>query len=213
MLSIKRPVTLLLLPLLAITICSCAGVAPLAAERPRDDAFRTVLKQEPSTLNIPIEASTDDLARVLNQTVRKELYKGSTKTRGLSATVVRNGTIIVSAADNYLYVTLPITLSLSYGMFETSAIPLKLKFKAKADITPDWRLHTEIYYLGLSDLLAEEIGIGPLSFKPRSIMEGITQPLQKVVSDLVAQKTQRSVSSEDAGCQGLEYCSEAGPAG
>lgn len=70
------------LSLLAITLCSCAGVAPLTAERPRDEAFRTVLKKEISTLNIPIEASTDDLARVLNQTVGKELYKGSTKTRG-----------------------------------------------------------------------------------------------------------------------------------
>lgn len=188
MISKKLTVSLVLLSLLALSLSSCAGVTPLKAERPRDEAFRTVLKKETSTLNIPIEASTDDLARVLNQTVRKELYKGSTKTRGVSADVVRNGAIVVSAADNYLYVTLPITMSLSYGMFETSAIPLKLKFKAKAGVTPDWRLHTEIYYLGLSDLLAEEVGIGPLSFKPRSIVEGITQPVQKLLSDLLAQK-------------------------
>ena len=188
MLSKKRAVSLLFLSLFAITICSCAGVTSLTAGRPTDEAFRTVLKQEPSMLNVPIEASTDDLARVLNQTVRKELYKGSTKTRGVSADVVRNGAIVVGAADNYLFITMPISLTLSYGMFQTAAIPLKLKFKAKADVTPDWRLHTEIYYLGLSDLLAEEVGIGPLSFKPRSIVEGITQPLQKMVSDLVAQK-------------------------
>lgn len=188
MISRKRAVSLVTLSLFTISLCSCAGVAPLTAERPRDEAFRTVLKQETSTLNIPIEASTDDLARILNQTVRKELYRGATSTRGVTADVQRAGVIVVSAADNFLYVTLPIAVSLSYGMFETRAIPLKLKFRARAGITPDWRLHAEINYLGLSDLLAEEIGIGPFSFKPRSIVEGITQPVQKVLSDLIAQK-------------------------
>ena len=184
----KRTLSLVSVSLLALTLCSCAGAKTLTAERPRDEAFRTVLKKETSTLNIPIEVSTDELARVLNQTIRKNLYKGSTKTRGLTADVVRNGPIVVSATDNFLYVTLPIAMSLSYGMFEMKAIPLKLKFKATASTTPDWRLHTEIYYMGLSDLLAEEAGIGPLSFKPRSIVEGFTQPVQKVLSDLIAQK-------------------------
>jgi hypothetical protein len=176
------------LSLLVIVLSSCAGVAPLTAGRPGDEAFRTALKRETSTLNVPVEAATDDLARVLNQTVRKDLYKGSTGTRGVTADVVRNGPIVVGAADDFLYVTLPVAMSLSYGMFEMKAIAFKLKFKAKAGITTDWRLHTDITYLGLSDLLAEEVGLGPLSFKPRSIVEGITQPLQKMLSDMIAQK-------------------------
>lgn len=188
MISRKHIASLVSLLLLTIFLCSCAGVTPLTAERPREEVFRTGLKKETSTLNIPIEASADEIARVLNQAVRKELYKGSTKTRGVTAEVLRSEPIVVSAADNFLFVSLPITMSLSYGMFETRAIPLKLKFKVKAGVTPDWRLHTEIYYLGLSDLLAEEVGIGPLSFKPRSIVEGITQPVQKLLSDLLAQK-------------------------
>jgi hypothetical protein len=188
MVLIKKALSLVAPLLLALTLCSCAGVKTLTAERPRDEAFRTVLKKETSILNIPIEASTGELTRVLNQAVRKELYKGSTKTRGLTADVIRNGPIVVSAADNYLYLTLPISMTLSYGMFETPAIPLTLKFKATAGITPDWRLYAEIYYQGLSDLLAEEVGIGPLSLKPRSIVEGITQPVQRVLSDLIAQK-------------------------
>jgi len=188
MVLIKRTVSLVALLLLAASLCSCAGGKAVTAERPRDEAFRTTLKKETSTLNIPIEITTDELARVLNQTIRRDLYKGSTRTRGMSAEVVRNGPIVVSAADDFLYVTLPISMSLSYGMFEIPAIPLKLKFKATAGATPDWRLHTEIYYQGLSDLLAEEVGIGPLSFKPRSIVEGFTQPVQRVVSDLITQK-------------------------
>lgn len=179
---------MIVLSLIAMTLCSCAGVTPLNAERPRDEAFHMALKKEASTLNIPIEVSADDLARVLNQTVRKELYRGATKTSGVNADVARNGKIVVSAADNYLYVTLPVVMSLGYGMFKTEPIPLSLKFKAKAGITPDWRLRTEIYYQGLSDLMAEETGIGPLSFRPRSIVEGITQPVQRILSDLIAQK-------------------------
>jgi len=188
MISRKKVLSLAALSIFALTLCSCAGVKPLTAGQPAEEAFRTTLKQEPSTLNIPVEASTNDLARVLNQTIRKNLYKGSTRTMGLAADVTRNGAIAVSAADNYLYVTLPIAMTLSYSMFETQAIPLKLKFKVKAGITPDWRLHTEIYYLGLSDLLAEEVGIGPLSLKPRSIVEGIIQPVERLLSDLIVQK-------------------------
>ncbi len=188
MISIKRTVSRVALLLLAATLCSCAGGKALTAERPRDEAFRMALKKETSTLNIPLEITTDELARVLNQTIRRGLYKGSTGTRGMTADVVRNGPIVVSAADDFLYVTLPISMSLSYGMFEIPAISVKLKFKATAGATPDWRLKTEIYYQGLSDLLAEEVSIGPLSLKPRSIVEGFTQPVQKVVSDLIAQK-------------------------
>jgi hypothetical protein len=188
MISRKQAVSLAALSLLAITPRSFAGDTPFKDEKPRDEAFRTVLKKEISTLNIPVEASADDIARVLNLAVGKELYKGSTKTRGLTADVERNGPIVVRAADNYLYVTLPVAMSLSYSMFETRAIPLTLKFRAKAGITPDWRMQMEITYLGLSDLLADEIGIGPLSLKPRSIVEGIIQPVQRMFSDLIAQK-------------------------
>ena len=188
MISGKRPLFLVALSLIAATLCSCAGAKPLMADRPRDEAFRTVLKKETSTLNIPIEMSADEFAGILNQTIRKELYKGSTKASGLTADVARNGPITVSADDNYLYITLPLAMSLSYGMFETRAIPLKLKFKATVGITPDWQLRPEIYYQGLSDLLAEEIGVGPFSFKPRGIVEGIVQPVQKMLSDLIAKK-------------------------
>jgi hypothetical protein len=186
---VKRAKSLLIPVLLAVTLFASLGVKPaLTAERPGDEPFRTTLKKEMSNLNVSIEASSDELSKTLNQTVRKELYKGSTKTRGLTADIVRNGPIAVSAADNYLYFTLPVTMSLSYGLFETPAIPLKLKFRANPRITPDWKLKTEIYYLGLSDLLAEDVGIGPLSMKPRSIVEGITQPLQQILSDVIGKK-------------------------
>jgi hypothetical protein len=182
-----------MLLLLALPRSPRAEVTQFTATPPRVEAFRTAIKRETSTLNIPVETSADDLARVMNQTVRKELYRGSTTTRGLSADILRNGPIAVSAADNYLYITLPVAMTLSYSMFETKAIPLKLKFKAKATITPDWRIHTEVNYLGLSDLMAENIGIGPLSIRPRSIVEGITQPVQKVLSDLVTQKINEQI--------------------
>lgn len=170
-------------------LSACAGARPLlTAPPPGVEAFHTDLKKEISSINVPIEASADDISRVLNKTVGRELYKGSTSTSGLAADVMRNGPIAVSASGNFIYLTLPITMSLSYGMFETDAIPLKLKFKATANITPDWKLNTEIYYLGLSDLLANDVRIGPFSLNPRSIMDGITRPVQQALSRLVSQK-------------------------
>jgi Domain of unknown function (DUF4403) len=180
--------SLVALLLLVTPQLSFADETSLDEGRPKEEAFRTILKKETSTLNIPIEMTTEELAKVLNQSVHKDLYKGSTKTSGLTADVVRNGPLAATASGNYLYVTIPVTMSLSYGMFETPAIPLKLKFKATAGVTPDWRLHTEVHYMGLSDLLAEDIGIGPLSLKPRGIVEGIVQPVQNMLSDLVTQK-------------------------
>ncbi len=182
---------MLLRAVLLLTACSlfaCAAARPLTAERPKAEAFRTALKMEPSTLNIPVETTTDDLARLLNRSVRTELYKGSTGTRGVTADVVRSEPIVVTAADDYLFITLPVTLLLSYGMFETPTIPLRMKFRVKATITPDWRLHADISYQGLSDLLAEDVRIGLFSFNPRSIVEDVTRPVQKVLSDLIAQK-------------------------
>ena len=172
----------------AVTLTSSAGDTPLTAAKPTVKTFRAALNKEASTLNIPIEMSTDELAKILNLTIHKELYKGSTRTKGLSTDVMRNGPIGISAADNFLYITLPVTMSLRYSMFETKPIPLTLKFRVTASVTPDWRLQTNVLFLGVSDLLAEEVGIGMLSLKPRSIVEGVTQPLQKMLSDLVAQK-------------------------
>jgi hypothetical protein len=144
------------------------------------------MKKELSSLSVAIEASTDDLSKALNKSVKKELYQGSVGNRGLSAKISRNGPIAVSAAGNYIYLTLPVTMTLSYGMFDVPPIALKLKFKANARITPDWKLNVEIYYQGLSDLFAEEIGVGPLSIRPRSIVEGVTQPMQKMLSVLIS---------------------------
>jgi hypothetical protein len=177
-----------LLLLVTIVLSSCAGVKPLTAEQPRQEAFRSSDAMVTSTVMVPFEISTAEIAKLLNKTLRSELYKGASSTRGVSVTIKRNGTISMNAADNFIYLTVPITLSLSYSMFESRAIPLTLKFKVHAGITSDWQLHAEIYYLGLSDLLAEEIGVGPFSFKPRSIVDGLTQPVQKLLSGVVAQK-------------------------
>ncbi len=180
---------LVLLTLLAVTASSAiAEEKQLSAEKPKAESFRTALNKETSTLNIPIEMSTAELVKILNASVPKELYKGSTKTKGISADILRNGPIAISASDNFLHISLPVTMSLSYGMFETQPLSMKLKFRVSASVTPDWRLHTDIFYMGVSDLLAENVGIGPMSFSPRSIIDGITQPVQKAISGLVAQK-------------------------
>ena len=179
---------LITLALCAAPLTTYAGDSSLTAEQPAVEAFRTALNKETSTLNIPIEMSTDDLAKILNATVGKELYKGSTKTKGMSADVFRNGPMSLSAADNFIFISLPVTISLSYSMFETNPIPLKLKFKVTASVTPDWRIHADVFYLGVSDLLAEEVGLGPLSFKPRSVVDGITQPVQRILSAMVEKK-------------------------
>jgi hypothetical protein len=183
---LKRSLSLLGLAAMALTLSSCSGVKPMIAERPQDQTFRTELKQEVSTVSVPIEATTAELAKTLNQLIAADIYKGSTKYKGLTADIRRNGQIAVSAADNFLYLTVPISMKLNYGMFEVPPVSFKVKFRLTARITPDWRLNAEIYYTGLSDLLAEDVGIGTFSIKPRSIVEGVAQPVQKLLSDVIS---------------------------
>lgn len=189
---LRKSLALMGIATLALGLTSCASVSSgakaVTAERPKDVACRTELKKELSSLNVAGGASAGELGDTLNRIIAKELYKGSTKTKGLTADVLRNGPIVVSAADNYLYLTIPISMSLSYGIFETPALATKLKFKMNAKVTPDWKVHAEVYYTGLSDPLAEEAGIGPISIKPRSIVEGITQPVQRTLSELIGRK-------------------------
>ena len=84
--------------LCAIPVGCFAVDKQLTAEKPLAEAFRTILNKEISTLNIPIEMSTDELAKVLNLTIRKELYKGATKSKSVSTDVMRNGPIEIGRA-------------------------------------------------------------------------------------------------------------------
>lgn len=197
MYPLRNVISLLSMAVLLLNLASCAaGNAPLTkgaaaslnAERPKEEAFRTELKREVSTLNVGVEASAGELAGMLNRMIPKELYRGSTRTTGLSADLSRTGPIAVSAADNFIHLAIPISMSLSYGIFRTPAVTTKLKFKMTTRVTPDWKIDAEVYYVGLADLLAENVGIGPISIKPRSIVEGITQPVQRTLSDLINRK-------------------------
>jgi hypothetical protein len=194
----RKIFTLLCLTMIPLTLISCAGVnagvKPLTAERPRDEAFRTELHKELSSLNITVETTAKDLSDTLNRLTPKSLYKGSTATRGLSADILRNGPIVVNAADNYLYLSIPISVTLSYSMFEAPAIATRLSFRLNPRVTTDWKVNADVQYTGLSDLMAEKIGIGPLTLKPRSIVEGVIQPLQKPLADLINQKLNEKFS-------------------
>jgi hypothetical protein len=100
---------------------------------------------------------------------------------------------VVTAADNYVYVTLPVQLTFSYAIYESLPLRAGLRFKARIDVTPDWRLKTELYYTGLSDNLAETFKVGPLSLKPKTVVENITQPVQNLLAPIIDNKVNDSV--------------------
>lgn len=146
----------------------------------------------PSSINLRIEASAADLAAIINQSLPKELYKGQGGL-GTSVTVLRTGPVVVTSSDNYVYFTLPVQLTFSYVMYESYPLRTGLRFKAKVNVTPDWRLKTELYYTGLSDNLAETFKVGPLSLKPKSMVENITQPVQNLLAPIIDNKVNDSL--------------------
>ncbi|ACH38215.1 protein of unknown function DUF4403 [Citrifermentans bemidjiense Bem] len=146
----------------------------------------------PSSINLTVETTAADLATIINQSLPKELYKGQGGL-GTSVSVVRTGPMVVNAADNYLYLTLPVQLTFKYVMYESYPLKAGLKFKVKVNVTPDWRLKTEFYYMGLSDNLADDFKVGPLSLKPKSMVDNISQPVQKLLAPVIDAKVNDAV--------------------
>jgi hypothetical protein len=146
----------------------------------------------PSSINLSVEASAADLAAIINQSLPKQLYKGQGGL-GMSVAVLRTGPAAVTAADNFVYLTLPVQLTFSNAVYESYPLRAGLRFKAKVNVTPDWRLKTELYYTGLSDDLVDTFKLGPLSLKPKSMVESVTQPVQRLLAPIIDSKVNDSV--------------------
>lgn len=182
--------------LVSLSITGCAGAGrstrSLIAEPPKDEAFRAEPKKELSNLNITLETAARDLASSLDKLTPRDLYKGASSARGISVALLRNGPIGITAADDYVYLTLPVSMTLAadlgFGSFAAPALTPTLKFKIALKASPDWRINTEIYYQGLSDRMAEELKVGPLVIKPRNLLDGVTEPVQKILSDQISRK-------------------------
>lgn len=145
-----------------------------------------------SSINLSVEAPAADLTAIVNQSLPKQLYKGQGGL-GTAVTVQRTGPVVITASDNFIYLTLPVQLVFSYGFYESYPLRAGLRFKARVNVTPDWRLKTELYYTGLSDNLADTLKLGPLSLKPKSMVEGITQPVQRLLAPIIDNKVNDAV--------------------
>lgn len=124
---------------------------------------------------------------MVNRSLPAELYKGQGGL-GSSVSVLRTGAITVTARDNFVHFTLPVQLTFGYAMYESHPLRTDLRFKARIQVNPDWRLKSEVYYVGATDGLADTIKLGPLSLKPRSIVEGISQPVQRMLAPIIDDK-------------------------
>lgn len=146
----------------------------------------------PSSINVNVESSATDLAAIINRSLPKELYKGQGGL-GTKVSVVRTGPVAVSAADNFVYLTLPVQLTFGYGLYESKPLRTGLRFKTRVNVTPEWRLKTELYYTGLADNLVDTFSLGPLSLKPRTIAESISQPVQRLLAPIIDAKVNDAV--------------------
>lgn len=146
----------------------------------------------PSSINLSVESTAADLAAIINKTIPKELYKGDGG-MGTSVAVLRTAPVAVTAADNFVYFTLPVQLTFSYAFYESPPLRAGLRFKARFGVTPDWRIRTELYYAGLSDSLADSLKIGPLTLKPKTMVESITQPVQRLLAPIIDAKVNDAI--------------------
>lgn len=146
----------------------------------------------PSSINLSVETSASDLSAIVNHALPQELYKGQGGL-GTSVKVLRTGPVVITANDNFIYFTLPVQLTFGYGFYESYPLRAGLRFKARVDVSPDWRLKTELYYTGLSDNLASTLKLGPLSLQPKSMVEGVTQPVQRLLAPIIDNKINEAV--------------------
>lgn len=182
-----------LLGILVVVIISCS-TKPLIPERPVTITTRKAVVKEISYLNIPVEIKAEELAKILDQMIPVDLYKGATMTAGLSVTIKRKGAITVTASDDFINFRVPTVVTGNYFLVSSPEIPLNLSFKTKISITSDWRYNAETHFTGLYNLVYEEIGIGPLSLKPRSLVENALSPIQRMISNMVNNKLNDKIS-------------------
>lgn len=151
---------------------------------------------QPSTINLRVEASATDIGNILNKSIPTQLYKGEGGL-GTSVEVLRVGAVVVTASNDFVYLALPVQLTFGYGMFTSAPLKTELRFKAKVIVLPDWRLRTELYYTGLSDGLVDSIRLGLVTLKPKSLVESVTQPVQKLLAPVIDSKINESVKLRD----------------
>jgi hypothetical protein len=141
---------------------------------------------------LSVETSAADLSTIINRSLPKELYKGQGGF-GTSVTVLRTAPVVVSASDNFVYLTLPVQLTFGYALYESYPLQAGLRFKARVNVTPDWRIKTELYYIGLTEGLTETLKLGPLTLKPKAMVENITQPVQRLLAPIVDAKVNDTI--------------------
>lgn len=140
-----------------------------------------------SSINLTIESTAADLAAIINQSLPQELYKGQGGL-GASVKVLRGGPVVVTADDNFVFFTLPVQVTVGYGLYESLPLRAGLRFKARAQVSPDWRLKTELYVVGPADGLPDSLRLGPLTLKPRSLLEGSTLAVQRLLAPIIDAK-------------------------
>ena len=150
----------------------------------------------PSTINIRVDASAVDIATILNKSINTNLFKGQ-GAYGTSVEILRTGAIAVTAANDFVNLSIPVQLTFGYGMFTTGPLKTDLRFKAKVSVTADWRLKTELYYTGLSDGLTDSLRLGMITIKPKSLVEGVTLPVQKLLAPIIDAKLNDTVKLRD----------------
>lgn len=146
----------------------------------------------PSSINLSVESSAADLAAIINRSLPTVLYKGQGGL-GTSVTVLRTGPVTASAADNFVYITLPVQMTFGYALYESYPIRTGLRFKVRVNVTPDWRLKTELYYTGLTDNLTNSLRIGPIALNPKNLVDAIAQPVQRLLTPIVDAKVNDSI--------------------
>jgi len=149
-----------------------------------------------SSINLTIESSATDLAGIINKSVPEMLYKGHGGL-GTAVTVHRNGPATVTASEGFIYLAMPVQVRFSNAVYESYPLKTRLCFKLKVNVLPDWRLKTELYYTGLSDNLADTFKLGPLSLKPKSMVENISQPVQKLLAPIIDAKINDAIRLRD----------------
>ena len=173
-------ISFLFMLMMSSTICAAAG----------NEALHS------STINLRVETSTADLGNILNKSINKDLYKGQ-GSFGASVEIVRTGPVVVTSSNDYIYLSLPVQLTFGYGMLSTGTLKSNLRFKAKVSVAPDWRLKTELYYTGLSDGLSDNMSLGMITIKPKTLVESVMLPLQRLLAPIIDNKLNDNVRLRD----------------
>lgn len=158
-----------------------------------------------STINIPVDITTTEVARQINARLQGLIYEDdSLEGDDFACNVWKRAPIRVEAGTDTLhfYVPLKIWAKFGYGFkplgmdlsqYKTTDFEVDVHFSTRFSVSPDWTARTETEWKGFDWVTKPTIKFGPVSFPIASLVGKILNNKQQTITQGIDEAVRKNV--------------------